>query len=234
MRIRMEFTKGEELRFVSHLDLLKTFERAMRRADVPLAFSEGFNPHPKMSFAAATAVGVTSAREYVDIETAGDVDAAEIMKALNSVLPKGLEITVVEPVVQGLPALMATVNRARYTITVGLKEMVTTDELADAIHRLLRQEQIMVTRTTKKGLREKDIRPGIEQLSGRMEENKIIFEVLLHTGGELNIRPDEVVQALKAYFNQGLEIDYVQIHKEGLYVAGEDALFTPLDKAVLS
>lgn len=233
MRLRLEFTKEEELRFVSHLDLMKTFERAMRRANVPLAFSEGFNPHPKMAFASALAVGVTSAREYMDIETVQDVSTENIKNDLNNALPKGLHITTVMTVAKSLPALMASVNRALYEVTISVVEPVSSEELLMAIKKIMDLPELIVLRSTKKGPRPKDIRPGIDQISGQVLEPKVSLKMLLHAGGELNIRPEDVVQALKEFGQLAMDIEYMQIHKAGLYIARDQELYSPLDEAVL-
>lgn len=232
MRIRMEFMRGNELKFVSHLDMLKTFERAMRRADVPLAFSEGFNPHPKMSFANALAVGIISDKEYLDIETSIDVDIEKLKDSLNLMLPEGLMIITVITVDKSIPALMASVNRARYQVIIEINNSVTDDNLKAAIKRILEKEEILITKKTKKGNREKNIRPGIEELSGAITDAQVVLQMLLHTG-ESTVRPEEVLKALISYGSLNLDIAYTEIKKQGLYIARGENLFTPIDSAVL-
>lgn len=231
MRIRMEFIRDKGLRFVSHLDLLKTMERSLRRAEVPLAFSEGFNPHPKISFASALAVGLTSSGEYMDIETNQEVDPQKLVSDLNNNLPTGLKITRAVTVDKSLPALMAVVNRAIYQVKVGLKEPVATDKLKDAIDKLKEQDEILITRNTKKGPREKNIRSGIVQIKGRAENKEIFLEMLLFAG-EANVRPEEVVQALVKYGQIGA-VDYLELHRQGLFLAQGEGIVTPIEGTVL-
>lgn len=231
MRIRMEFSRGKGLRFVSHLDLLKTMERSLRRAGIPLAFSAGFNPHPKISFASALAVGLTSSGEYMDIETNQDVDPQKMLTDLNNNLPTGLKITRAIAVEKSLPALMAVVNRALYRVIVGLREPITSENLNKALATLNNQEEILITRNTKKGPREKNIRPGIVRLKGHRENKEIFLEMLL-SAGEVNVRPEEVVQALVKYGQIGI-IDYVDLHREGLFIAQGEDIVTPIEVAVL-
>ena len=88
---RMKFSKGEEVKYISHLDLQRTFQRALRRADIQIAYSQGFNPHPKLSFAMALAVGMTSEGEYVDVELAHPIDAKEMKERLNNLYPEVYE-----------------------------------------------------------------------------------------------------------------------------------------------
>lgn len=230
MRIRMEFVRDKGLRFISHLDLLKTIERSLRRAGVPLAFSEGFNPHPKIAFASALAVGLTSSGEYMDIETNQDVDPQKLVSDINNNLPAGLKINRAVSVEKSLPALMAVVNRALYQVTVVLKDPVTDDELKEAIDKLSNQEEISITRNTKKGPREKNIKAGIVKIKGRADNKELFLEMLLFAG-EVNVRPEEVVQALVKYGQIGI-VDYLELHRQGLFLAQGEEIVTPIEGAV--
>ena len=90
MLIRSRLTKGEEVRFISHLDLARTIERAVRRARLPIAYSQGFSPRAKIAFGSALAVGVTSSGEYVDMELTSDIGPDDFLKILNENLPVGI------------------------------------------------------------------------------------------------------------------------------------------------
>lgn len=91
-RIRVKYTKGEEIRFISHRDLMRAFQRAVRRADLPIAYSQGFNPHMKISWGNALKVGQSSPGELAELQIDGWIKPAELMSRLNVHLPKGLEI----------------------------------------------------------------------------------------------------------------------------------------------
>jgi len=91
-RIKIKFTKGEEVKFISHRDLMRTFQRAIRRAGLPILYSQGFNPHMKISWGNALKVGVVSLGEYAQLQIDGWIRPHEAMAKLNAVLPKGLEI----------------------------------------------------------------------------------------------------------------------------------------------
>lgn len=132
-RFRIEFTKGDEVRFLSHLDVMKAFERAIRRAGMPIAFSEGFNPHPKMNFASALAVGVTSEAEFMDIELKENLPSAEVVKMLAKALPHGLDVKTGREVPTGAPALMSEVNRAVYQVKSTLELAVDPGQVADKL-----------------------------------------------------------------------------------------------------
>ena len=90
--VRVKFFRGEEVKFISHLDLMKMYERALRRSGVPIAYSQGFNPHPQMVFGLPLSVGVTSESEYADFELEGNMDPGEFMQRLNGSLPEGIRI----------------------------------------------------------------------------------------------------------------------------------------------
>ena len=97
-KYRAEITKGEEVRYISHLDYTGVIQRAICRAHLPAAYSEGFNPHMKMAFASALAMGVTSDKEYMDFEMARPLNAQEVMDRLNAHLPQGVRILRIKPV----------------------------------------------------------------------------------------------------------------------------------------
>lgn len=133
-KLRFEITKGEEIRYISHLDYASAIERSIIRAKLTAAYSEGFNPHMKISFASALAVGVTSEAEYLELELKDDVDITETVKKLVATLPPGIVVKKAKQVLGKTQALMAIVNLATYDIVVpylagmefnGVQESVT-------------------------------------------------------------------------------------------------------------
>ncbi|MDR1194235.1 MAG: TIGR03936 family radical SAM-associated protein [Peptococcaceae bacterium] len=141
MKARICYSKTEAGRYLSHLDLARALERGLRRAKVPLAFSEGFNPHPKMSFAAALAVGFTGRREYFDVELRRQADIAWLGQALAAALPPALAFVAAEEVDQRSKSLSAIVNLGVYRLTAvvaaadrervaaGIRQVLTAGEL---------------------------------------------------------------------------------------------------------
>ena len=118
MKVRVCFAKTEAGRYLSHLDLARTIERSLRRARAPLAFSEGFHPHIRMSFASALAVGTTGCREYFDVELAGRVALGDFTRALEEAFPPALALVAAEEIQEGGRSLSAIVNLAIYRIEV--------------------------------------------------------------------------------------------------------------------
>ncbi len=195
---RIQYSKKGPARYVAHLDLMRVFERAARRAGLPLAFTSGFNPHPKFSFAAPLAVGVDSEAEYVDLELSDVLLPSEVAKRLSASLPAGIAIGEVHVVPENRPALMTMVDRAAYRVEGRLSGTLTDAELESAIGDFLAQPEVFVERKTKSGQQKRyDIRPGIFAMSGTVKGDIIFLEMELKSGSSGNIRVDEVLSALQ-------------------------------------
>lgn len=228
-RFRMEFSKGDPVRFLSHLDIVKAFERAIRRAEIPIAFSEGFNPHPRMSFASALAVGVTSDREYIDIELARDMQLREVVDRLARALPPGMEIKEGRQVPQSAPSLMARVNRAAYRVAAEAYGTVNQAKIEENMAAFLAVPEIMITKRTKKGPRPKNIRPGIYDFRARAEGERLEFIIETMTSNEGSVRPEEVIRAFTEHSGCPVDCDSLYIRRTGLYAEQNGELLNPMD-----
>ncbi len=164
MRLIIRFSKGAEVRFVSHLDMLRLFQRAFRRARLPLAFSQGFNPHPLMSFATALSVGFTSEGEYLDVILTEQVAPEKLMTEVNATLPAGVEIKEVIDAGDFKASLTSLMRSAEYDIELRFERSVSKEELEAAASELLKGE-IVVQKKTKGGIKPTDIRPMVLELS---------------------------------------------------------------------
>lgn len=232
MILRLKYCKTAQGRFLSHLDLLRTMQRIFRRAGIPLAYSEGFNPHPKISYGSALAVGVTSDGEYLDIELRQDMSATEVAQRLEPVVPPGIKVLAVKELAGRQDALMAIINLARYKVEVPLEGAVSQSDVDEMISFLLAQENILVDREGKKGLRSIDIRSGIINLTAQVTEGALIFLMEVQTGSEGNVRPEEIITwlRLKVLQPKGLELKgNLRIHRIGLFVRDKDGIKTPLE-----
>lgn len=230
MRYRIEFSKLKEARFVSHLDTMKTMERALRRANIPIAFSEGFNPHPKMSFGSALAVGVTSAKEYLDIELSQDWEPEQFFEALKQSLPSGYKVTRVIRVDPRSPALMSIINRADYLVEAYLNSPVEPELISALVRDFQAQPEIRVLKNTKKGKKEVDIRPGIFEISGAVQDDQLILRMLLQSGSEGNVRPEDVLIAFNNFGKLGLDEITAKIQRLALYIFDGDKMLSPLER----
>lgn len=191
MRIRITFVKQGALRYTGHLDLHKLWERAARRAELPLAYSQGFHPQPKMNMAAALPLGFSSRCELMDMKLEHDIPLNDLATRLNETLPSGIRVVGVEQVDERAPALQTQVASAEYEVT--LTEPVEGSELKRRIDSVIKSKAISRERRGKMY----DLRPLIEELSLLPNEN--LFMRLAAREGATG-RPEEVLDVLGIAF----------------------------------
>ena len=204
-RLRIRFGKHGPLRFVGHLDLSKTWERVLRRAEIPLEYSQGFNPRPRMQFAAALPVGATSESEYLDIWLTQRLSGSlrdDWVPKLQACSPSGLVVYTLAEVPIGQAALPTLVTESEYVVTL-LDDSIGPDELRARARHLLSQAEILRVRNQKTY----DLRPLIVDLSLDGAGNLI---ARLVTGDRGNGRADELLDAL------GLDMAQARIHRRKL------------------
>ncbi|MFG3284007.1 TIGR03936 family radical SAM-associated protein [Streptomyces sp. NPDC048111] len=198
-RIRLRYTKRGRLRFTSHRDFQRAFERALRRAEVPMAYSAGFTPHPKVSYANAAPTGVGSEAEYLEIALTAQRDPDTLRALLDESLPTGLDIVdAVEARTSGLAdRLTASVWELRL-------DGVTLDEAAKAVETFLAAESVEVQRKTKNGMRTFDTRGAVAELQalppqagGPLGDACAILRLVVRHLTPA-VRPDDVLSGLRA------------------------------------
>ena len=188
-RLRIRYAKRGRLRFTSHRDFSRAFERAIFRARVPMAYSSGFNPHPRISYAGAAPTGAASEAEYLEIGLAEVVDPAVVQSQLAEALPDGLDV--LEVVESPGGALADLLQGSHWAVDVA----VTPEAAATAVAGFLSTDEVLVQRMTKKGLREFDCRSAVVSLaSSPRADGARIDLVLRHT--EPAVRPDDVLAGL--------------------------------------
>lgn len=192
MRVRITFTKQGALRYIGHLDLHRVWERAMRRADLPISYSQGFHPQPKISLAAALPLGFSSRAEVLDVRLNEDIPTEEIFTRLKDNLPPDIKVTDVQSVDERLPALQTTVLSAAYD--VHLTEPVDGSELTRRVEGLMNAEALIRERRGKTY----DLRPLIEMLSVITQaDGKAWLKMTLAAREGATGRPEEVLSALE-------------------------------------
>ena len=191
VRYRMKFTKLGRLRFLSHLDLMTLFQRAAARARLPIAFSHGFNPHPKISFGPALSVGVESSAEYLDMEICRYIEPQEIMKTFDRELPEGIGILESRVISLTLPSLSGSIGRYVYEVNVPAS---FTDNLEERVKTFLSQTSLLVEKEGK----QKDLRPCIESISMRAGAIPAILDIILIDRIEFKPRLQDVLKQLFA------------------------------------
>lgn len=210
-RLRIRYAKRGRLRFTSHRDFSRAFERAVFRARVPMAYSSGFNPHPRISYAGAAPTGSASEAEYLEIALAQVVDPAGVHALLDEALPPGLDVLeVVDPAERGLVGSLSDgLVASRWRLDLA----VPADVLEPAVAAFLAAESVEVERMTKKGLRAFDCRAAVEQLTVVAPDGEPVLAaddagvaagapggasldlVLRHA--EPAVRPDDVLSGLR-------------------------------------
>jgi radical SAM-linked protein len=232
--IRLRFARGEEVKYISHLDLMRTFERSLRRANLPVSYSKGFNPHPQMVFGLPLAVGVTSGAEYGDFELDKDIPIEEFIIGLNKHLPKGLMVLDAS-IKKSQGNIMASIAAAAYWIDIHTKTSIDEKKLVEVKNKFLEQEEINVKKEGKKGTKDLNIRPMIIRLEVRKDvltnpdgdKMPISLAALLNAGSKANLKPELLVTAFCAF--SGIELRYANIHRTALYIEKGGKLIEPLD-----
>lgn len=232
MKVRIKFAKRGVMRYVGHLDIMRYFQKAMRRAGIPIRYSEGFNPHQLMSFAAPLGVGLTSEGEYMDIELKEQISPEKAVNALNQTMAEGMEILSFRYLPDHCQNAMASVCAASYEMRYKKPELCpfSVDELQKQIQLFYGDpEEILITKKTKKGERSLDLKPLIYDFKVTEEDHVPVFSLFLSTGSTDNIKPELVME----HFHQCAGMDefpQMDIKRMDLFMKQDDA-FIPLGDA---
>jgi radical SAM-linked protein len=189
-RLRVRYAKRGRLRFTSHRDFSRAFERAVFRARVPMAYSSGFNPHPRISYAGAAPTGSASEAEYLELAMAEVVDPADIHASLDEALPDGLDV--VEVVESAGGSLSDLLEGSRWRLDVP----GTREEVAAELAAFLAEESVVVQRMTKKGLRDLDARAPVLALTLESASPPTVTLELVIRHLVPSVRPDDVLTAM--------------------------------------
>lgn len=225
--LRFRFARDERLKYIAHLDVLRLFERAIKRAALPVAYTQGFNPRQKIVFGLPIAVGLTSSAEYADIEFEEDLSPETFISRINQSLPEGIEVLEAVPI-RNMGRIMSLIASARYEIAFSMPEAMAQDELSGIVIDFLDQEDITVMKKTKKGTRPVNIRPLIYSLSARKQDSGgYVMEAFLCAGAENNLRPDLLMQAFSQ--KTGLELTVESIHRKAMFASDFNEWKSPLE-----
>lgn len=221
MKVRVKFAKEGAMKFIGHLDIMRYFQKAVRRAGINAAFSEGFSPHMIMSFAAPLGVGITSSGEYFDMELAGSMSSAELVSRLNAQMAQGMRVLSVRRVPDGKAGkAMSLVAAADYLVTFR-GDKAPAGNWRERVSDFIGQEQILVLRKTKRSEAETDIKPWIYRLEAA--ENGLSMQ--LSTGSVHNLKPELVAEAFYKFLGQEPEPFAWQVHRGEIYadLGGEES-----------
>lgn len=212
MKLRIRFKKYGAVRFIGHLDVMRFFQKAIRRAQIDVAYTAGFSPHQIMTFAAPLGVGLISNGEYMDIEVNSISSCQDILERLNAVSVPGIEIVSVRMLPDGTGNAMASVAAAAYTVRFREGKEPKTD-IGAVLPDFLAREQVVITKKTKKGIRELDLKQGIFSL----QYVDGVFFMLVDASSGGNIKPGLVIEAILAQSGEALQENALQIVREDMY-----------------
>ncbi|ADL12109.1 TIGR03936 family radical SAM-associated protein [Acetohalobium arabaticum] len=234
MKIRAKMAKGDEVKFISHLNLMNTLTRALRRARIPIKFSQGYTPRPAISFGSALAVGVVSKSEYIDFELETDFSVKKFKEDLNEELPPGIRILKVKEIPENTKSLMAVINAARYRIELKMEDTIDKSEAEEMLADFLSRDEIMIIRKRRnKSDREFNLRPMVFELELLdVIDKKVVVEALIQTGSSGNLRTEELVRAFQQRYPVSDDFELTQVQRLGLYVKRGKKLLTPFEAAV--
>ncbi len=191
---RIEYEKVGRLRFLGHLDLAAAFDRAIRRAELPVAYSKGFHPRAKLTFGRSLPVGVSGLHELCGIDLEEHIDSAAVGKRLHKQLPSGLNLLSAQVLPRQKRSPFADLDRVDYAIDIDPDE-VSAEELAKAVRDFPDRDSINIKRETKSGVRTVDIRPGTHKLAVTSSQ-ELQLQMSLSLAQDDLVKPEEVLQVL--------------------------------------
>ncbi len=232
MKIRIKFRKYGVMKFIGHLDIMRYFQKAMRRADIDICYSEGFSPHQIMSFAAPLGVGITSDGEYLDIEVHSSKSTRETLADLNDTMVDGVEITGYVKLPDNAKTAMSLVAAADYRLFFkeGYDIPFTKSEVEQAIEAYFtKPAEVLITKQTKKSEKIMDLKQLVYEFKAEGTEETPEFYINLSTGSSDNLKPELVLESLFNYMNVPYNANAIQIHRIDVYAKENDKFISLLD-----
>lgn len=217
----MKFKKGSDIKFVAHLDIMRAIQRTFKRAQLPVDYSNGFNPHMKLSIAQPLSVGMYSDSEYLDIDFKEEVDSKDIIDRFNSSSTKNLEILEVVAIKEPydkdgkkIPQSMAATDMASYEIKIKYE---STDDLELQVLNLLKENEWNIVKKTKNGEKEVNIKPMIKDFKFEVQDRLLFVEVLVSCGSRENLSAELLSKYIKLHTSNVDEIAFTDIKRKEIY-----------------
>lgn len=224
VRYLIKYTKESEIKFIAHLDLMRTIQKTIRRSGVPATYSRGFNPHLNLSIAQPLSVGVYSSGEYMDLPLAEELDTQEVLDKLNARSAAGIKFTACTKIIdvegeKKLPQAMALIDACSYRIKVKYNN---TDSLKDELEVMLKDSEWKTIKKSKKGEREVDIKSLVYKFEYEVKDNVLIIETLIQSGSREHLSADLLVKYIKSRTTNVNEDAFVDIQREEMYYLNGD------------
>ncbi|MDY0234678.1 MAG: TIGR03936 family radical SAM-associated protein [Gudongella sp.] len=233
MKIRVRFIKTGYLKYLSQLDLVRLFTRAFSRTNIPIKFTEGFNPHPKFSIGNPLPLGTESIAEYMDVELTEVMDPKEFLQRLNLILPKDIQIIKAEESISKA-SLSSIIKWSEYEIRLMVEENEKRSFFENNLETWKELETIEITKKKKKGKKKIETTINILPLIGNIlykgidEEGFIILDCLLKSGENGNLKPIELIKSLNEKLSLGIDLDLVMIKRLEAFVEEDGKMSKPL------
>ena len=235
MRYLIKFSKGEGIKFISHLDLMRTIQRIIRRSGVPIEYSKGFNPHMALSLAQPLSVGVYSDGEYMDIVLTEEMNVADLLARLNEAAPPTIrffEATPIEIVenVKRVPQAMALLDAGRYIIKL---KLVNEENVEEKMASLLNENAWETLKKSKKGEKMADIKPLVKELKYWVKDGELVINALIATGSRENLSADLLARFITSKIENVNTESFVSIKREEMYVLKKAIKSLPVGDRVM-
>ncbi|MGM0437161.1 MAG: TIGR03936 family radical SAM-associated protein [Bacillota bacterium] len=230
MKIRIEFSKLKGVRYISHLELMDTIRRSVRRANLPGEYTQGYNPHLVLSLGQPLAVGMVGKGEFFDLSLKEKVDEKEVVKRLNKALPEYIRMKKAKYIPDKVKSLQAIVDTAIYSINFSYDKNKVDDE--EILENLESKNKIEIIRKRRnKEDRRLDLRPMIYDME--IDNNSSVWHFTVSTGSSGNVRPSELITALSERYDSINKVPLVNVIREGMYVKQGDKLLKPFASQVV-
>lgn len=235
-KYRLKFVKGDGVKFVPHLDTLRLYQRAIRRANIPIKYSQGFNPHQHMSIAQPLSVGMTGKGEYLDLETTEPINLQCLISSINECLAEGTYVISARELKENEKNAMASVEGGSYEIYLDFD--MNKEVLQNNIDKFLAQEALIITKQGKskvKGrkkdtVKEVDIKNDIYEMKAIESKNgKCGFYTLISTGSSKNLKPDLLVECFYKFLGKEFSPYRITYERQELFKTNDGKLVSLFD-----
>ncbi|TDI14530.1 MAG: TIGR03960 family B12-binding radical SAM protein [Acidobacteria bacterium] len=221
-RYLCRFTKLGRPRFLSHLDVMRTLQRALRRAKVPMLMSQGFSPKPVMAFGPALALGIESAEEWVEFHSLEPLDTEQVLPEVNRDLPEGIRFLSMEPFEHAAASLTVLFDRALYSATLPESEGTDLQQHRRQVAAFNERTSVLVEKIVKGKTRVRDLKHFVGQVEVQLKQDALYLTIPVRVGSGGSARPEDVLQAIYGHAVAG-----VSIRRERLLQTGEPGPQTP-------
>lgn len=215
----LEFSKNGKIKYISHLDLQRLFKRAFKATGISLAYSQGYNPHPKMGFAQPLSLGYTANQEYLEFQTEVEFDSEEIKAKLQEALPGGIRIVRVEKVEDNKKSLASFVVAAVYGVRLPVLYHLRHEDVEELVQKYLKQEEIIAKKRDKKTKKyiDKDIKNQIRNITVEAADDDCIELIMeVDSGSGSNLSPEQVISSFTEFSKLYLPREEIQVERKYL------------------